>query len=198
MGVCPAFRAACAFARQRVCALSATSQPCTSQQREPHAACSAARRGRAVTAAHAQHSLPRDRQLTQSDRPWSPDDGKRDLAQLRALDPMPVLGDAGVVSSILNCILKLTSATPNADICSRCVLRAAELDPRGHKRAVDAHRLLCLAVAMRVRAAGRLRHRRHAHRRGRSDALPSVGAEYPERSWASPRAREAAAGQAQI
>ena len=61
---------------------------------------------------------------------------------------MPVLGDAGVVSSILNCILKLTSATPNADICSRCVLRAAELDPRGHKRAVDAHRLLCLAVAM--------------------------------------------------
>ena len=63
---------------------------------------------------------------------------------------MPVLGDAGVVSPILNCILKLTSATPNADICSRCVLRAAELDPRGHKRAVDAHRLLCLAVAMRV------------------------------------------------
>ena len=75
-------------------------------------------------------------------------DGKRDLAQLRALDPMPVLGDVGVVSSILNCILKLTSATPNADICSRCVLRAAELDPRGHKRAVDAHRLLCLAVAI--------------------------------------------------
>jgi hypothetical protein len=53
-------------------------------------------------------------------------------------------------------------------------------------------------VAMRVRAAGRLRHRRHAHRRGRSDALPSLGAEYPERSQASPRAREAAAGQAQI
>eukprot|EP01046_Picozoa_sp_COSAG06_P088912 COSAG06_NODE_35312_length_461_cov_1.715470_1_plen_58_part_10 len=24
----------------------------------------------------------------------APDDGKRDLAQLRALDPMPVLGDA--------------------------------------------------------------------------------------------------------
>ena len=48
---------------------------------------------------------------------------------------MPVLGYAGVVSPILNCILKLTSATPNADICSRCVLRAAELDPRGHKRA---------------------------------------------------------------
>ena len=70
------------------------------------------------------------------------DDGKRDLAQLRALDPMPVLGDAGVVSSILNCILQLTSATPNADICSRSVLRAAELDPRGHKRAVDAHHLL--------------------------------------------------------
>ena len=148
--------------------------------------------------ARAQHSLPRNRSGGQSDRPWAPDDGKRDLAQLRALDPMPVLGDAGVVSSILNCILKLTSTTPNADICSRCVLRAAELDPRGHKRAVDAHRLLCLAVAMRVRAAGRLRHRRHAHRRGRSDALPSLGAEYPERSWASPRAREAAAGQAQI
>ena len=147
---------------------------------------------------HSIHCPGRDRPLRQSDRPWSPDDGKRDLAQLRALDPMPVLGDAGVVSSILNCILKLTSATPNADICSRCVLRAAELDPRGHKRAVDAHRLLCLAVAMRVRAAGRLRHRRHAHRRGRSDALPSVGAEYPERSRASPRAREAAAGQAQI
>ena len=59
-----------------------------------------------------------------------PDDGKRDLPQLRALDPMPVLGDAGVVSSILNCILKLMSATPNADICSRSVLRAAEHDPR--------------------------------------------------------------------
>ena len=55
---------------------------------------------------------------------------------------MPVLGDAGVVSPILNCILKLTSATNNAGICSRFVLRAAELDPRGHKRAVDAHRLL--------------------------------------------------------
>ena len=145
-----------------------------------------------------QHSLPRDRPLRQSDRPWSPDDGKRDLAQLRALDPMPVLGDAGVVSSILNCILKLTSATPNADICSRCVLRAAELDPRGHKRAVDAHRLLCLAVAMRVRAAGRLRHRRHAHRRGRSDALPVRRTGYRERCCLSPRAREAAPGQAQI
>ena len=60
---------------------------------------------------------------------------------------MPVLGDAGVVSSILNCILNPTSAAPNADICSRSVLRAAELDPRGHKRAVDAHHLLCLAVA---------------------------------------------------
>ena len=36
---------------------------------------------------------------------------KRDLAQLRALDPMPVLGDAGVVSSILNCILKLRQNT---------------------------------------------------------------------------------------
>ena len=148
--------------------------------------------------ASAQHALPRDRPLRQSDRPWAPDDGKRDLAQLRALDPMPVLGDVGVVSYILNCIVKLASATSTADICSRSVLRAAELDPRGHKRAVDAHRLLCLAVAMRVRAAGRLRHRRHAHRRGRSDALPSVGAEYPERSRASPRAREAAAGQAQI
>ena len=146
----------------------------------------------------AQHALPRDRQLMQSDRPRSPDDGKRGLPQLRALDPMPVLGGAGVVSSILNGIMKLTSASPTTDICSRCVLRAAELDPRGHKRAVDAHRLLCLAVAMRVRAAGRLRHRRHAHRRGRSDALPSLGAEYPERSQASPRAREAAAGQAQI
>jgi hypothetical protein len=78
---------------------------------------------------------------------------------------MPVLGDAGVVSSILNCILKLTSATPNADICSRCVLRAAELDPRGHKRAVDAHRLLCLAVAMRVRAAGRLRKKKEKEKR---------------------------------
>eukprot|EP01046_Picozoa_sp_COSAG06_P016219 COSAG06_NODE_1066_length_10841_cov_14.808806_15_plen_100_part_01 len=43
-----------------------------------------------------QHALPRDRPLRQSDRPWAPDDGKRDLAQLRALDPMPVLGDAGV------------------------------------------------------------------------------------------------------
>ena len=72
------------------------------------------------------------------DRPWAPDDGKRDLAQLRALDPMPVLGGAGVVSSILNCILKLTSASPNADIFSRSVLRAAELDQRGHKRAVEA------------------------------------------------------------
>ena len=54
-------------------------------------------------------------------------------------------------TSILNCILKLTSASPNADIFSRSVLRAAELDPRGHKRAVDAHHLLCLAVAMWVR-----------------------------------------------
>ena len=48
---------------------------------------------------------------------------------------MPVLGDAGVFSSILNFILKLTSATPNADICSRSVLRAAELDPRDHMHA---------------------------------------------------------------
>ena len=95
-------------------------------------------RAECVADLHSMHILPRDRDLLQSDRPWSPDDGKRDLAQLRALDPMPVLGDAGVVSSILNCILKLTSATPNADICSRSVLRAAELDPRGHKRAVDA------------------------------------------------------------
>ena len=147
---------------------------------------------------NAQHALPRNRSGGQSDRPWAPDDGKRDLAQLRALDPMPVLGDAGVVSPILNCILKLTSTTPNADICSRCVLRAAELDPRGHKRAVDAHRLLCLAVAMRVRAAGRLRHRRHAHRRGRSDALPVRRTGYRERCCLSPRAREAAPGQAQI
>ena len=146
----------------------------------------------------AQHALPRDRQLMQSDRPWSPDDGKRGLPQLRALDPMPVLGGAGVVSSILNGIMKLASATSTSDICSRSVPRAAEPDLRGHKRAVDAHHLLCLTVAMWVRAAGRLRHRRHAHRRGRSDALPSVGAEYPERRWASPRAREAAAGQAQI
>ena len=146
----------------------------------------------------AQHALPRDRQLGQSDRPWSPDDGKRGLPQLRALDPMPVLGGAGVVSSILNGIMKLTSASPNADIFSRSVLRAAELDQRGHKRAVDAHRLLCLAVAMRVRAAGRLRHRRHAHRRGRSDALPVGWPESRRRCPLSPRAREAAAGQAQI
>ena len=55
----------------------------------------------------AQHSLPRDRPLRQSDRPWSPDDGKRDLPQLRALDPMPALGDVGVVPYILNCIVKL-------------------------------------------------------------------------------------------
>ena len=39
-----------------------------------------------------------------------PRDLERDLAQLRALDPMPVLGDAGVVSPILNCIVKLASA----------------------------------------------------------------------------------------
>ena len=37
---------------------------------------------------------------------------QRTTAELRALDPMPVLGDVGGVSSILNCILKLTSATP--------------------------------------------------------------------------------------
>ena len=61
---------------------------------------------------------------------------------------MPVLGDAGGVSSILNCIVKLASVTSTTDICSRSVLRAAELDPRGHKRDVDAHHLLCLAVAM--------------------------------------------------
>ena len=54
-----------------------------------------------------QHALPRDRQLRQSDRPRSPDDGKRYLPQLRALDPMPVLGGTGVVSSILNGIVKL-------------------------------------------------------------------------------------------
>eukprot|EP01046_Picozoa_sp_COSAG06_P045890 COSAG06_NODE_6413_length_2944_cov_2.117047_1_plen_124_part_10 len=63
----------------------------------------------------AQHSLPRDRDLRQSDRPWAPDDGKRDLPQLRALDPMPVLGDVGVVSSILNCMVKLASATSTTD-----------------------------------------------------------------------------------
>ena len=95
-----------------------------------------------------QHALPRDRQLRQSDRPWSPDDGKRGLPQLRALDPMPVLGGAGVVSSILNGIMKLASATSTSDICSRSVPRAAEPDLRGHKRAVDAHHLLCLTVAM--------------------------------------------------
>ena len=39
---------------------------------------------------------------------------------------MPVLGDAGVVSYILNCIVKLTSATSNADICSRSGRRSAE------------------------------------------------------------------------
>jgi hypothetical protein len=89
----------------------------------------------------------------QSDRPRSPDDGKRDLPQLRALDPMPVLGDAGVVSSILNCVLKLVSATSTTDICSRSVLRAAEPDPRGHKRAVDAHHLLCERAALRASAA---------------------------------------------
>ena len=146
----------------------------------------------------AQHALPRDRQLLQSDRPWSPDDGKRDLPQLRALDPMPVLGDAGVVSSILNCVLKLASATATSDICSRSVPRAAEPDLRGHKRAVDAHHLLCLTVAMWVRAAGRLRHRRHAHRRGRGDALPVGWPESRRRCPLSPRAREAAPGQAQV
>ena len=148
--------------------------------------------------AHAQHALPRDRPLRQSDRPRSPDDGKRYLPQLRALDPMPVLGGAGVVSSILNGIMKLTSASPNADIFSRSVLRAAELDQRGHKRAVDAHHLLCLTVAMWVRAAGRLRHRRHAHRRGRGDALPVGWPESRKRCCLSPRAREAAPGQAQV
>jgi hypothetical protein len=65
-------------------------------------------------------------------------------AQLRALDPMPVLGGVGVVSSILNGIMKLASATSTTDICSRSVLRAAEPDLRGHKRAVDAHHLLVL------------------------------------------------------
>ena len=34
-------------------------------------------------------------------------DGKRYLPQLRALDPMPVLGGTGGVSSILNGIVKL-------------------------------------------------------------------------------------------
>ena len=147
---------------------------------------------------YTQHALPRDRQLGQSDRPWSPDDGKRGLPQLRALDPMPVLGGAGVVSSILNGIMKLTSASPTTDICSRSVLRAAEPDLRGHKRAVDAHHLLCLTVAMWVRAAGRLRHRRHAHRRGRGDALPVGWPESRKRCCLSPRAREAAPGQAQV
>jgi hypothetical protein len=61
----------------------------------------------------------------QSDRPRPPDDGKRDLPQLRALDPMPVLGDAGVVSSILNFVLKLASVTSTTDIFSHSVLRAA-------------------------------------------------------------------------
>ena len=98
--------------------------------------------------AHSIHSLPRDRHLLQSDRPWAPDDGKRDLAQLRALDPVPVLGDAGVVSSILNCIVKLALATSTTDICSRSVLRAAELDPRCHKRAVDAHHLVAPYIAL--------------------------------------------------
>ena len=69
------------------------------------------------------------------------DDGKRGLPQLRALDPMPVLGGAGVVSSILNGIMKLASATSTTYICSRSVPRAAEPDLRGHKRAVDAHHL---------------------------------------------------------
>ena len=66
-----------------------------------------------------QHALPRDRQLLQSDRPRSPDDGKRGLPQLRALDPMPVLGGAGGVSSILNCVLKLAPATSTTDITGR-------------------------------------------------------------------------------
>jgi hypothetical protein len=192
---------ACELASHRIsCTLGREKRPAVAQLELMFKLAAASRRSTRFQAptAVAQHALPRNRSGAQSDRPWAPDDGKRDLAQLRALDPMPVLGGAGVVSSILNCILKLTSASPNADIFSRSVLRAAELDQRGHKRAVDAHHLLCLAVAMRVRAAGRLRHRRHAHRRGRSDALPSVGAEYPERRWASPRAREAAAGQAQI
>ena len=145
-----------------------------------------------------QHALPRDRQLGQSDRPRSPDDGKRGLPQLRALDPMPVLGGAGGVSSILNGIMKLASATSTTNICSRSVPRAAEPDLRGHKRAVDAHHLLCLTVAMWVRAAGRLRHRRHAHRRGRGDALPVGWPESRKRCCLSPRAREAAPGQAQV
>ena len=46
---------------------------------------------------------------------------------------MPVLGGAGVVSAVLNCVLKLASATSTSDICSRSVLRAAEPDLRGHK-----------------------------------------------------------------
>ena len=146
----------------------------------------------------AQHALPRDRPLRQSDRPRSPDDGKRGLPQLRALDPMPVLGGAGGVSSILNGIMKLASATSTTNICSRSVPRAAEPDLRGHKRAVDAHHLLCLTVAMWVRAAGRLRHRRHAHRRGRGDALPVGWPESRKRCCLSPRAREAAPGQAQV
>jgi len=146
----------------------------------------------------AQHALPRDRQLGQSDRPRSPDDGKRGLPQLRALDPMPVLGGAGGVSSILNGIMKLASATSTTNICSRSVPWAAEPDLRGHKRAVDAHHLLCLTVAMWVRAAGRLRHRRHAHRRGRGDALPVGWPESRKRCCLSPRAREAAPGQAQV
>ena len=69
-------------------------------------ACYEYERGRRISST-AQHALPRDRQLLQSDRPRSPDDGKRYLPQLRALDPMPVLGGVGVVSSILNGIMKL-------------------------------------------------------------------------------------------
>eukprot|EP01046_Picozoa_sp_COSAG06_P057614 COSAG06_NODE_11288_length_1532_cov_12.337055_2_plen_37_part_01 len=37
------------------------------------------------------------------------------------MPPVTVLGGAGVVSSILNGIMKLTSASPNADIFSRSV-----------------------------------------------------------------------------
>ena len=67
------------------------------------------------------------------------DEGKRDLTQLRALDPVPVLGDVRGASSILNCILKLAPATPIADICSRSVLRAAEPDLRGQAAGVAAN-----------------------------------------------------------
>ena len=43
------------------------------------------------------------------------------------------------------------------DICSRSVLRAAEPDLRGHKRAADAHHLLCLrySAAHREKTAPR-------------------------------------------